>query len=137
MVYNLYENRNVNSKITPTNNALVSLPKLGQWYTIEFNNIIELLNTRVYFIILFVFLIIIIVFLTNSQQKDKIDFDSAQTVLEKNIAKENNRLAKQKQKVEIVDDFKKTLKTNNDELFIKIATMNNSLFKELFDKNKS
>ena len=91
----------------------------------------------IYFIILFVFLLIIIVFLTNSQKKDKIDFDSTQTELEKNIALENNRLAKQKQKVEIVNDFKKTINTSNEQLFMKIADMNNSLFEELFDKNKS
>ena len=91
----------------------------------------------IYFIILFVFLLIIIVFLTNSQKKDKIDFDSTQTELEKNIVLENNRLAEQKQKVEIVNDFKKTINTSNEQLFMKIADMNNSLFEELFDKNKS
>lgn len=90
----------------------------------------------VYIIILIIFLAIIIVFLTSNHKKNQSNFNSTQTELEQTIALENSRLVKQKQKVKIVDDFKKTIKTSNDELFVKIADMNNSLFEELFDKNK-
>lgn len=91
----------------------------------------------IYLIFLTVFLAIIILFLTHNHKKNQSNFNSTQTKLEQTIALENSRLAKQKQKFEIVDDFKKSIKTSNDELFVKIADMNNSLFKELFDINKN
>ena len=91
----------------------------------------------IYLIILFVFAGIIVRFLLENQKKNKNNFDAKQHELEKIITNENNRLAKQKQKLEIVDDFKKMIKINNEELSAKIVDINNSLFEELFDKSKN
>ncbi len=68
--------------------------------------------------------------------KKETSFEKKQFELEQSIDLEKNKLKNQKQKTAIVDDFKKSIKASNQELFVKIADMNNSLFEEIH-KNKS
>lgn len=90
-----------------------------------------------YLIFLVLLLIIIIIFITKSYKNTNIDFILTQNELEKTIENKNKLYAKQEQKVQIVDELKKTIKTSNDELFVKIADMNNSLLAELYNKSNS
>ena len=90
-----------------------------------------------YLIFLVLLLIIIIIFINKSYKNTNIDFILTQNELEKTIENKNKLYAKQEQKVQIVDELKKTIKTSNDELFVKIADMNNSLLAELYNKSNS
>jgi uncharacterized membrane-anchored protein YhcB (DUF1043 family) len=90
-----------------------------------------------YILIAFLFLLLFMTFILKNYKKNKADFRSKQSQLKKTIATRNNRLTEQKQKIEIASDYQKKLQKNNQELFIKLARMNTSLFEELFSKNKS
>lgn len=90
-----------------------------------------------YLIVLVLLLIIIVIFINKNYKNNNIDFTVTKNELEKTIENKNKLYAEQKQKVEIVDELKKTIKTSNDELLVKIADINNSLFEELYNKNNS
>lgn len=91
----------------------------------------------IYILFLLFISAIVVLFLFKNQNREKSDFDLKQNLLEQKIADENAKINKQKQKIKIVEDFKKTIKSNNEELFSQIAGMNNSLFEEINRKNKS
>ncbi len=91
----------------------------------------------IYILVLLFIAVIVVLYLFENQNKEKSDFDLKQRQLEQKIADKNIKINKQRQKIEIVEDFKKSIKSSNEELFTKIAGINNSLFEEINRKNKS
>ena len=88
----------------------------------------------IYLLIFFIFTFSIYFLIKYFQQNNSNNFDSKQVELKTNISKQQKKLESQKQKVEIVEDLKASLKSNNQEIISKIVGMNNSLFEQIHSK---